>query len=61
MNPFKSIRTTLGAALALAAVGLVVAPSVASRSEATPSAVAHRFVPTTAEIAARDEEAAPTF
>ena len=61
MNPFMSTRTTVGVALALAAVGLVVAPSVASRSDATPSAVAHRFVPTTVEIVARDEEAAPTF
>ena len=62
MNLAKTTRTLFGAALALAAVCIVVAPSVASRTDATPAAaVAHRFVPTTIEIAARDEEAAPTF
>jgi Spy/CpxP family protein refolding chaperone len=57
----KNTRLVSAAAMALAAVGLVVAPSVASRSEPSSVAVAHRFVPTTVEIAPRDEEAAPTF
>ena len=51
----------LTAAIAVAALGLVV-PSHADPDAAVPSAAAaHVFVPTTVEIASRDEFPAPTF
>jgi hypothetical protein len=61
MNLARTTRTLFGAAIALAAVCIVAAPSVASRRDVAPSTVTHRFVPTTVQIAVRDEEAAPTF
>jgi hypothetical protein len=53
--------TFAAAALALVATGLSFAPSEGSRTDLPSSPAAHRFVPTTAEIDSRDEEAAPTF
>jgi hypothetical protein len=61
MSLDKTTHTFFAAALALAIACIVAAPSVASRSEPTPAAVEHRFVPATVEIADRDEEPAPTF
>ena len=61
MNLARTSRTFFGAAVALAAICIAIAPSVASRGEPAPAALAHRFVPTHVEIVALDEEAAPTF
>jgi len=61
MNLASTTRTFFGAAAALAALGIAIAPSVAGRGEPAPAALAHRFVPTNAEIVAVDEEAPPTF